>query len=291
MEVAETIEYRDHTIEVFYETYDMDIFNPRDWDNLGTMNCAHRNYNLGDEQDDPETMIVSCPLCGDEGGGTGLGVVPVPTTGELGDPDGPFVSDWEDKGWTTCPRCDGSGEVVDPIRWAVESEGATVVLGLYLYDHSGITMSASTLYRDGERVEGGNPFTCRWDSGMVGILYDTPEGVKRSFGKHERDEESGKYLFTGQYHTEDGNPPSAERIEEILYSEVKVYDDYLTGDIRGYRIEGPVCDDSCGGFFPDHDKPYREEWDHMIAEAKANIDHSIKYEAEQVEKIDRMMAI
>lgn len=30
--------------------YDDDPENPRDWDNVGTMICSHRNYKLGDEQ-------------------------------------------------------------------------------------------------------------------------------------------------------------------------------------------------------------------------------------------------
>ena len=31
---------------------DIEPINPRDWDNLGTMVCWHRNYNLGDQQPD-----------------------------------------------------------------------------------------------------------------------------------------------------------------------------------------------------------------------------------------------
>lgn len=33
---------------------DDDPQNPRDWDNVGTMICSHRDYNLGDEQFDSE---------------------------------------------------------------------------------------------------------------------------------------------------------------------------------------------------------------------------------------------
>lgn len=42
--------YRGHEIEVWLEEYVDPIYNPRDWDNLGHMVYAHRNYQLGDEQ-------------------------------------------------------------------------------------------------------------------------------------------------------------------------------------------------------------------------------------------------
>lgn len=284
MSEYERIEYRDHEIVTGFEEMDLDIFNPRDNDgNIGEMHCAHRRYDLGDEQTDPDDMMVPCPLCSD-GETCGSGEVPVPVT---------FAADEQvdealvgGLGWTECPRCDTAGEVSDPIRWAVEVKGATVVLGLYLYDHSGITMSASTLYRDGERVNGGNPYTCRWDSGMVGIAFDTPERVQGQQGIHELDPETGKYVFTGRWHTT-GGAPNTDFIEKALHTDVKVYDDYLTGDIMWYRVEGDVCDDGCGGFFPDE----KNSHDYIIEEAKAAIDWAIQNEAEQAAKIGRMMAL
>ncbi len=69
-----------------------DPMDPREWDNLGTMVCRHRNYNLGDTIETPDN--------------------------------------YKD----------------------------LIVLPLYLYDHSGITMSTK-------------PFSCPLDSGQVGIIY------------------------------------------------------------------------------------------------------------------------
>ena len=43
------------------------------------------------------------------------------------------------------------------------------MLPLYLYDHSGITMSIS-------------PFSCPWDSGQVGWIYCTPDAISKNFG-------------------------------------------------------------------------------------------------------------
>ena len=42
----ETIEYRNQTIKIYP---DEDCESPREWDNLGTMICFHKRYNLGDK--------------------------------------------------------------------------------------------------------------------------------------------------------------------------------------------------------------------------------------------------
>lgn len=49
MEPFETIEYRHHTINLHYDEAPHE--GPRDWDNLGTMTCFHRNYLLGDKHE------------------------------------------------------------------------------------------------------------------------------------------------------------------------------------------------------------------------------------------------
>lgn len=52
MEPFETIEYRHHTIKLYYDEHPHDT--PRDWDNLGNMYCFHNRYILGD----PHEMTV-----------------------------------------------------------------------------------------------------------------------------------------------------------------------------------------------------------------------------------------
>ena len=42
-------EYKGYTIRI-YQDLDWDCHNPREWDNLGHMICAHNKYELGDEQ-------------------------------------------------------------------------------------------------------------------------------------------------------------------------------------------------------------------------------------------------
>jgi hypothetical protein len=107
-----------------------------------------------------------------------------------------------------------------------EDDDDAIILPLYLYDHSGITMSTK-------------PFSCSWDSGQVGYIYCTIEQAIEMLG--DRD-------------------VTVERITECLKKEVEVYDTYLRGDVYRYVIEeGTGCDccgnvqwevvDSCCGFF------------------------------------------
>lgn len=94
-----------------------------------------------------------------------------------------------------------------------------VILSLYLYDHSGITMSCS-------------PFSCPWDSGQVGYIYLTRGDMMREWG-YKR--------LTAARRT---------KLESYLKGEVETYDQYLTGDVYGYVVVGgPNDGDSCWGYF------------------------------------------
>ena len=100
-----------------------------------------------------------------------------------------------------------------------------IFLPVYMYDHSGITVSTT-------------PFSCPWDSGQIGWIYASVEKVKKDFGwkrltKKRRDE-----------------------IKSILDGEIKVLDQYLQGDIYGFNLIGGEGDvlDSCWGFYGDDPK-------------------------------------
>ena len=97
-----------------------------------------------------------------------------------------------------------------------EVEKHCVLINLFLYDHSGITMSTS-------------PFSCKWDSGQVGYIYVTREKLKAEQLADKSDEE----------------------IKEILKAEVEEYDQFLTGEVYGYEItDAAGLDiDSCWGYF------------------------------------------
>ncbi len=95
-----------------------------------------------------------------------------------------------------------------------------VMLPLYLYDHSGITMRTGS-------------FSCPWDSGQVGWIVCDKETVLREWC---------------------GDRDLAEK---SLQAEVAIYDQYLTGDVYGFIVEetdDPDSDDweetdSCWGFY------------------------------------------
>ena len=117
-----------------------------------------------------------------------------------------------------------------------------VALNLYLYDHSGQTISSG-------------PFSCPWDSGWFGIVAVSIEKVKKEFG--------WKILTAAR----------RRKIEEYLQGEIDTYDNYLRGEVYGYRIT-PTGDkdnvlDSCWGYFGD------SGLEHLKEECRATIDHLI----------------
>lgn len=123
----------------------------------------------------------------------------------------------------------------------IKQENAVVILPLYLYDHSGITISTT-------------PFSCRWDSGQVGFVYMTRKSIKNDFGIKRL---TKKALIN---------------LQAILKSEVKAYDDYLTGNVYGYQIylkDNDNLIDACGGYFGYESD--ESKWDVLLA-AKAIVD-------------------
>lgn len=103
----------------------------------------------------------------------------------------------------------------------LKQEGrGTVILPLYLYDHSGITMRTS-------------PFSCSWDSGKVGFILTNKKTILSEFG--------GKIV----------TKKVREKVEGILEGEVEVYTQYIEGEVYGFQIvdaEGEIVD-SCYGFY------------------------------------------
>jgi hypothetical protein len=119
------------------------------------------------------------------------------------DPESP--REWDNLGTMVCfhPRYDlgdkhsydKRSELKNDI---MENENVHTILPLYLYDHSGITISTS-------------PFSCQWDTTQVGFIFISKEKVK-SEGIDET------------------------KVEEYLKNEVKTYDQYLRGEVYGYEI-------------------------------------------------------
>lgn len=110
------------------------------------------------------------------------------------------------------------------MRELLEEEGEKVlaIVPLYLFDHSGISLSTE-------------PFGCRWDSGQVGWVYITEENAEK-MGCVDAKWDTNRYL-------------------DAIRAEVKEYDSCVRGDVYGYEIRGMKDDllDSCWGFIGDMD--------------------------------------
>jgi len=215
MDSIETISYKNFDINI---NIDESPESPREWDNLGTMVCFHDRYRLGDGGDnyeDPTALLIDLNL---------KQIQIINKLKNREDDDYIYYAD------------DLDNPHKELINMAQKS--GIIILPLYLYDHSGITMNTTG-------------FNCRWDSGQVGWIYITPEDIKKEYSVEVIDEKLKK------------------KVTDLLRGEVKVYDQYLTGNIYGYSIDEPI-NDSCWGFFGDHKESG------LLDEAKETIDYYLK---------------
>ena len=117
----------------------------------------------------------------------------------------------------------------------IEDYAPVAIKPLYLYDHSGITIST-------------NPFSCCWDSGQIGFVLISRETALYEFSKKKLTKKLKEWA------------------ERYIDASVKEYDQYLTGDVYGYVIkdENGEETDSCWGFFG---------MKYAVEEAKSEIDY------------------
>ena len=170
--------------------YDTIPLNPRlEFEHDSMMVCCHRRYDLGDHSfNSVESAIdeMARYILGDE---------------RFDD----FLEEIE--------NIESYDEIINILR------RDAVILPLYLYDHSGITMNTTG-------------FSDPWDSGMVGWISLSNEKIKEIYGVEEINDEI------------------KEKARELLVKEVEIYDMYLTGDIYGFDLydKGTLID-SCYGFY------------------------------------------
>lgn len=183
IDAIDTQEYKGYTIKVYP---DDNPINPRENDNLGTMVCFHRRYNLGDKHN---------------------------------------LDSGDFNGWQ---------EIYNYIRDELQGY---IILPLYLYDHSGISMSTNRSY----------PYNDQWDAGQVGFIYISKADICR------------------EYSVKRISPQLKDRVTDYLISEIKAYDNYIQGNVYGYVIEDQEGNnfDSCWGY---------DDYDYMIKECRDIID-------------------
>jgi len=168
--VIASIEVNNKRLTISYDDFDD---NPRDFaENLGTMACFHRRYEIGDP-----THRNEDPL------------------------------EFQD--------------------WVTTSKEIAKYYPIYLYDHSGLTISTQ-------------PFNDRWDSGLLGYIYVTKERVRKEYGVKKI---SSKLL---------------DKVSEILLAEIEEMDCYLRGEVYCVCTEEneEVVDSICGIYGYDNLKQY-----------------------------------
>ena len=146
---------------------------PRSWDNLGTMLCCHRDYQLGDCNSNRETELQLAEICRKYG---------------------------------------KSDEEIDEMTFSEEiqfilDQNDVCGLPLWIYDHSGISMSTRR--------------QCSWDSSFVGLIF-----VEKDFYLAQmclKDEEDWK-----------------AKAKETLEGEVETYSDFLEGNVYQWTLYEPT---------------------------------------------------
>lgn len=106
-----------------------------------------------------------------------------------------------------------------------DQEKPLIIKPLYLYDHSGITISTT-------------PFSCSWDSGQIGFVIITYKEIDTVGSTINEGESWSDYI---------------KRLDDYLEDEIKIYDHFLNGDVYYFEITDEHGEhiESCGGFFGD----------------------------------------
>lgn len=222
--------------------YDTEPLNPREeYDNLGHMMCWHRNYNLGDvnrfadshgflqdlvKRTASEYAIIGYARFGKsdtirllwDRAVHGWAVESYNCYDKRWYQEDFFEGDLEDNKRAVADSLVESMDDSDLIRIA---SAKNVILPLYLFDHSGLRMSAGSFARLASYAE--------WDFGQVGWIYATSAEIRAEYGSVSAE--------------------NVEKAREKMLSEIRDYDYYLSGQCYGYRLyEDGEERDCCWGF-------------------------------------------
>lgn len=239
---------------------DDDPADPREWDNIGRLVCWHNRYTLGDEQPKIDQADF-LRLRGLEQAGKEISALERRTNTALR-----RIRDW-DYVWNRAVHAAFEDRQEKLVEKVIDTK--FVILPVFLYDHSGITMSTGA-------------FSCKWDSGQVGFIYCTLEKAQHEWGTPDSavrgwDGDASYSL------KEDGSKHTLrEAATNYMTGEVEQYDSYLTGDVVGVVAEDPDGGhiESCWGFYPDKGD-YSKRWDYPIGEAKSYIDYWCKQQEKE----------
>jgi len=135
------IEYKGYTIKIEQDEFPECSRDERD--NLGTMICFHRKYNIGDKHTfkNPDDFFVSL-------------LVEANAFSTQEDAE-EFLEDC----YSRYHEFDFTEDIIKKLQEYYH------ILPIYMYDHSGITINTTG-------------FSCRWDSGKIGWIYVSKEDCK-----------------------------------------------------------------------------------------------------------------
>ena len=206
--------------QVGYLAQDDDSINPRvDYDNFGIMVCFSRKYNLGDKHHYADSEEFMRCLAAD---------IDPDINGKIDALHNDKYQELISGGMSHDSAVDTVYAAIDKLISDTIKGSGTIMLPLYLMDHSSLSMSV----RD---------FSDQWDSGQVGVIYATGSRIKEEFGDGE---------------------DAVEKATNLLKGEVETYDQYLMHEVYGVNVEsfvniGPIDEpewvqadiESCWGFF------------------------------------------
>lgn len=265
MELCEKEEYRGLTINIYYD--DNCDNNPRDWSNVATFVCEHRNYNLGDTQSIQDAVnelyssYVSSKAVIDYFVKTRNAKLITGEESDNSDHYYEYETKYREKSYKHYIDADSSmdedeiaGQMEDELGLGeklqlVEESGEVVVFPISMYEHSGITLWIGS--KDGH-------FDSQWDCSSIGFAY-----VEKS-----KAEEEGM-LNPGENYNNDWKEWACAMME----GEMEIYDQFVRGEVYGYVIEDEYGEEAtdvdlcgCWGFFGDEGKK------ELLQRAKRDID-------------------
>lgn len=151
----------------------------------------------------------------------------MPTAKIMQDNDAESPRSWSNFGTMACwHNRYNFGDVqpkISPVEWLRQNAPhGSIVLSLYLLDHSGISMSTK-------------PFSDPWDSGRVGLIVCTPDKIR----EHCQVKRISKQVRA--------------KVTNYLEQEVDIYNKYLNNECYGFQItnDDGTDGDSCWGFIGD----------------------------------------
>lgn len=273
MEPISTSDYRGYTVKWYYDT---DADDPRNWGNVATFVCRHRDYNLGDRHDIKECIreLFDKHVKGESyvqyliehNGGHYEEMTEEEKEETHFDQYFKFL-DFDN--YEVCLPCnfDNVGEILleeypdyyltlGEMLDLVEESGEVYILPISMYEHSGITIWLGSKWCNSD---------AQWDCSSIGFAYIEKETAERECMLRVHTDEYADWKAWA---------------DAMMHAEMKVYDDFVRGNVYGYQIEDEEGDylDSCWGFIGDDAMEEQESEIHAI------IDQQIKNEEEQALK-------